>query len=419
MNRGYIIIFNTILFVAILVVLLVGVVNPIISNYSSAQASMSSKKAFLLVDSATEEAIYRLKNGKNIAPYQNLNLAQGMASIAVTNTSSGKKIETSSAVGSYQKNTVVNVSIGTGISFHYGIQAGDGGFSLNNSSSITGNVFSSGPIVGSGNYIRGEVISAGSSGLVDNIHATGTVYSHTIQNSIIDRDAYYVTKTNTTVAGTSYPGSADQPIVDLPITDAQIATWEGIAASSTATCSDGKYSITSSVSIGNLKIPCNLEIKGSGITVTVTGHLWVVGNITTQVSPTIRISSALGSSNVAIIADNPAASTTSGLIDIGQNTSFAGSGSPSSFVFMISQNGSAENGGDTDAINMGQGASALVVYAIHGQITMAQSVSVKEATAYKIILKNSANVVYDTGLPNALFSAGPGGGYNMVDWTEI
>jgi hypothetical protein len=173
------------------------------------------------------------------------------------------------------------------------------------------------------------------------------------------------------------------------------------------------------VLIGPKKIPCDLLIKGSGITVTVQGPLWVTGNIETQVSPTIKIDSALGNQNVAIIADNPSNKSGSGIIDIGQNTVFQGSGSAGSFVFMISQNNSSETGGSTDAINMGQGASALVAYASHGQITLAQSVSVKEATAYKIILQNSANITYDTGLPNTLFSAGPGGGYDQIEWDEI
>jgi uncharacterized protein YebE (UPF0316 family) len=68
---------------------------------------------------------------------------------------------------------------------------------------------------------------------------------------------------------------------------------------------------------------------------------------------------------------------------------------------------------------MNQGASALVAYASHGQITLSQSVSVKEVTAYKIILTQSANVTYDTGLPNTLFESGPSGGYDVTYWGEI
>src|SRR6185295_15723259 len=112
----------------------------------------------------------------------------------------------------------------------------------------------------------------------------------------------------------------------------------------------------------------------------------VTGNITTQTGPTIRIDPALGSQNVAIIADNPSNQTGSGIITVGQSTIFLGSGSAGSFVFLISQNKSAEQGGSTVAISMAQGASALVAYASHGLLTLSQSVSVKEATGYKIAL---------------------------------
>jgi hypothetical protein len=133
----------------------------------------------------------------------------------------------------------------------------------------------------------------------------------------------------------------------------------------------------------------------------------VTGNITTQTGPTIKMDASLGSSNVAMIADNPADRSGSGLISIGQSTIFQGSGSPNSFVFMISQNNCAETScGSTGAISMSQGASALVAYASHGLINLSQSVSVKETTAYKIALSQSANVTYDTGCQACCFQPG-------------
>lgn len=418
-NRGYILIFLTILFTSIVSAVVVGSVNPTISDYSAARDAASSRMSFMAADSGVEDAIYRLKNNKTIGSSQSLTLDQGSANVTVTNTTNGKRIDVSAQVGDYQKNVRVNLSQGTGVSFHYGIQAGQGGFNLENSSSITGNVFSSGPITGSSNLIRGDVVSAGASGLISGIHATGTAHAHTIQNSTIDKDAYYVTKTNTTVLGTSYPNSPDQTSVDLPISDAQIAQWENEAAQGgNATCVGGKYIVTSSTSLGPKKIPCDFEVSGSPV-ITVGGPIWVTGDITFQNSPTIRVSSSQGSQSVAIIADNPANRSGSGIIEIKNSTTFQGSGTPGSFVFMISQNNSAENGGSTKAIDLANSSNSLIAYAAHGLIVLANSVSVKEATAYKINLKNSANVRYDTGLVNTLFSAGPGGGYDMIDWTEI
>jgi hypothetical protein len=420
MNKGYTIILN-VLFLAIISTLIVaGVVNPLLSHHSTANAFIQSKKAFLLSGSAANEALYRLKTNKTIGASTPITLSSSTATITVTTTATGKDIVVTAPGNEYQRNIKIGLTLGNGISFHYGIQGGQGGFILQNTSSITGNVFSAGSITGSNNIIRGDVISAGAAGLISGIHATGTAFAHTIDDSTIDKDAYYTNITNTTVGRTSYPGSPDQDMVDLPISDAQIAEWEDFADDGgVVTCTSGKYVINSNTTIGPKKIPCNLEIKGVGIVVTIAGPIWVTGNIDLQNSPTIKISSALGNQNVAIIADNPSNRLTSSIITLGQSSSFEGSGSAGSYVFMISQNNASELGNATEAIVVGQSSNALVAYASHGLISLSQSVGLKEVTAYKIILKNSANVTYDTGLASSLFSAGPGGGYNQLEWREF
>jgi hypothetical protein len=251
------------------------------------------------------------------------------------------------------------------------------------------------------------------------------VYAHTIgassQATTIDGDAYYATtKTNTTVAGTSYPNSTDQPTADLPISDEQINLWENDATlgGTISTCdASGNYTITTNTSLGPKKIACNLIVKGA--TLTVTGPLWVTGNINTVTNPTIKMSPSLGSENVAIIADNPTNRSGSGIISINQGTVFQGSGSAGSYVFMISQNNNAETGGSTDAVTLGQSSTALVAYASHGQITLSQSANASETTAYKIVLTQSATVTYDRGLPTTIFQSGPSGGYTFGSWAEV
>ncbi|HTK33204.1 MAG TPA: hypothetical protein VL335_01505 [Candidatus Paceibacterota bacterium] len=423
-NRGQVIILNTILFLAISLLIINGIGYPVISHYANTQASISSKQAFLLADSAVNEALYRLKNSKQIAPSFNLTLGSSTATIAVTNTSTGKRVTITSPTDLYQRNIQMDLTLGTGVSFHYGIQSGEGGFVLNNSSSVTGNVFSNGTVTGAGNTINGDVISAGPTGLISGINATGTLYAHTLQNSSSGKDAYYYSAatidsyTSSHVPGTKYPNSPDQGSIDLPITDAQIAQWESDAAAGGTNNCTGIYTIkNTSVTLTAQKITCDLDIKGS--TVTVSGPIWVTGNITVETGSTIQMASTLGSQNVAIVADDPSNRTTGSVISLNSGTAFQGSGSPNSFVFMISQNNSAENGGSNDAISISQSSSALVGYAIHGQISINQSAGVKEATGYKIVLSNTANVTYDRGLPSTLFQAGPGGGYNIVDWTEI
>ncbi len=423
-QRGYIIILHTVLFLAITIAVVIGVLNPILSSYKAVQAFMRSGQAFVAADSGMEEAVYRVKNGLPIPASFTLNLSTASTTITIVDTATGKKIVDEASTTEFARQIEVNLVKGTGASFHYGIHAGRGGFSMKNSSSITGNVFSGGPVTGAGNIIRGDAVSTDAAGLIYGVHTTGSAYAHTIGSNsagtLIDANAYYTNENGTvTVSGISYPGSSDQAYVPPPISDAQIHSWESIAANKvTATCENGKYVIDEDKAIGPMKIPCDLEITGSSIA-TITGHIWVTGNIDMKNSSVIAMSPDLGSSNVAIIADNPNASTTSGIITIGQSSSFQSSGSVGSYVFMISQNGSTENGGSTNAINVGQSASALIAYAIHGQMSLGQSVSLKEVTAYKIALTNSANITYDSGLSSVLFSSGPSGGYNLATWIEF
>ncbi len=426
-TKGQAMILAVILFMGVSMAILLGIVGPILRQKTVLSDLVRSRETYFLAEAGIEDVLYRYKSGKPVFAEEVISLNGQFATTTITNVSGGKNIVSSANVNQHVRKISTNIVLGTGIAFHYGVQSGMGGFVLLNSSSITGNVFSAGPITGAGNMIYGDVVSSGAAGIINGIHATGTAFAHVIQNSTIDRDAYYQTLTNTTVAGTQHPNSADQPIVDLPISDAQITEWESDAVaggtmlstdcdsynSSSNTCT-----LSSSRTIGPKKIPFNLLIKSASGIITVAGPLWVTGNITTQTGPTVRMDPSLGSQNVALIADNPSNPTGSGLITVGQSTIFQGSGSPGSFVFLISQNRSSETGGSIDAISMNQGASALVAYASHGQITLSQSVSVKEVTAYKIILTQTANVVYDTGLPSTLFSAGPSGGYDITNWEE-
>lgn len=403
-----------------------------VTSYGRAErTTVAATQALALAEGALENAVGKLNQNPSYAGETNTALGPGTFTVTVSTVdATTKRISATGSVPNSSspaavKTVKANVGINnSNISFHYGIQSGNGGFRMENLSNVTGNVFSGGSVVGtSQNDIFGDVISSGASGLVYGIHATSSVYAHTIgnssENTIIDKDAYYATtKTNTTVTGTSYPGSADQPVVPLPISDAQIGEWEAAAAAvPPATCSNGEYHISSgSVSIGPLKVPCDLTISNSAI-VTITGHLWVTGNIVVQNSAVVKMDAALGANNVAIIADNPSNRLTSSTIKVKNTATFQDSGTPGSFVFLISQNNSAENGGDEEAFELSNSASALVAYAAHGLIPLTNTVSLKEVTAYKIHLANSASVSYDSGLPNAVFTSGPGGSWGFVPGT--
>lgn len=397
----------------------------------SARYDVAGAQALGIAEGALDVAAYQLNQNSSYAGETGTPLGNGVFTITVSGIDSKTKRITATGYVPNSSNPIatktIKANIGIAndaISFHYGVQSGVGGFQLDNTSSITGNVYSGGSVIGSSqNYIYGDVISAGAGGLVYGIHATSSVYAHTIgnasANTIIDKNAYYATtKINTIVSGTSYPNSPYQATTSLPISDAQIGEWETLAvAGGTATCSGGSYIISSgSVDLGPMKIPCDLIISNSAI-VTLYGHIWVTGNVIIQNSAIVKMASSLGAESVAIIADKASDRLTGSTISVKNSASFQNSGTAGSFIMLVSQNNSAESGGGVEAIELENSASVMVAYAAHGLIPLENSVSLKEVTAYKIHLKNSANVKYDTGLANVVFDSGPGGSWSFVPGT--
>lgn len=270
---------------------------------------------------------------------------------------------------------------------------------------------------GGGNTVYGDVISAGPTGSVSQIHATSSIYAHTITNSVIDKDAYYQTISGVSVGRNSYPDSVDQATSSMPISDAVIAGWESDAASGGTINTPCHYQIDSNTMIGPKKINCDLEISGN-TTITLTGPIWVKGNVTIKNSAIVRVSPSLSGKTLQIIADDPANPTSKGKINLDNSASFVGSGA-NSYIMLISMNRSAESGGGVSAIETNNSlGGGVILYAPHGEAHIDNNVQVKEVTAYKLIIKNSAKVIYENGLQNVLFTSGSGGSYAFGGWGE-
>lgn len=382
---------------------------------------VQSKQSYLAAESGVEDVTYRLKNAMAVSSPEVLILNGATATTTFTDVGSDKELISESDLESGVRKVRSLLTVTTSSSdsgFNYGVQVGAGGFILENSSSVKGNVYSNGPISGAGNFIYGDAISAGASGLVDGIHATGTVRAHSINDADIDKDAYYVTKTGTTVTGTSYPGSADQPTLPLPISDSQISDWEADALAGGTHTSPCPYLITTTVTLGPKKINCDVEISGSAV-VTLTGTLWVVGNIEVKNTSRLQVSPSLPGKSVAIIADNAANRTTSSKVELENSSTFVGSGA-GSYILFASQNNSAETGGSETAIDVNNTVSgALLLFSGHGETRLSNSINIKEVSGYRIRTKNTAQVIYESGVASALFTGGPSGSLDIKEWREI
>lgn len=163
-QHGYIVLMNTIAFLTVSMVLLVGVAGPILSSFAVGKAFLQSKESFLIANSAGEEALYRLKTGRDLASSETLTLAGGSATISTGDVGDEKVVTIVSEVGDFERNLQVKVTQGVGVSFNYGMQAGQGGFDMSGSSGIYGNIYSNGDVIGSGGpFVTGSASVANTS----------------------------------------------------------------------------------------------------------------------------------------------------------------------------------------------------------------------------------------------------------------
>ncbi|MCR4311064.1 MAG: hypothetical protein NUV54_00625, partial [Candidatus Taylorbacteria bacterium] len=384
-QSGQAVILAVVFFLAITTTISFGVLNPVIRQVKQAGDFTNTRASLYASQAVNEDALYRITTGKQfVSP--SIIVLNGFSAVATsTAVLGGLEITSTGNAFNLLRKVKTHLSSGSGVSFHYGMQSGQGGINLANTSTIVGNVYSNGPVTGSNsNMVKGTVVSAGPSGLISGVHATSTAYAHTIQNADIDGDAYYQSISGSTVAGTSYPSSPDQELSSLPITDEMITEWENEAAAGGTQSSGCSYSGSTSVTLGPKKLNCDLSLSGS-VALTLTGPVWVVGDVTVSNSATIRAASSLGNKSAVLIADNPNNRNSDGRITLSNFTEYYGSGDPNSYLVLISQNNNAESGGGNSAITISNSAGGkLLLYAPHGLIQLSNSIHLKEVTAYKI-----------------------------------
>jgi hypothetical protein len=384
-----------------------------------------SKNMYIYTEGALEDVVYRHKNALLVSPTETL--TNGSVSVVTTTTDilGDKEILAIGNEDSRTRSIQVKLIEGNGASFSFGVQTDQGGIVMENNSSINGNVYSNGSVVGSGlNLVKGSVISAGPFGFISEVHATGSAYAHTINDSYVEEDAFYTSiDMSTMVDGVKHAGSADLSTSTLPISDTLIDGWAAYASSSailSAECaaSGGHIIYDYDVTLGPAMIPCDVTFEKSP-TITIAGVLWIVGDLKFKNGPEFEIDAGIGNKSVPLIVDDPTDRLNSGTVVMSNSGSWTGNGNRS-YIMIISRNESAEQGGAVSAITLQQSnGGALLVYANHGEITLENNTDLTEITAYRLRMRNNTEVEYDSGLASAIFTAGPGGGYEIDSWREV
>lgn len=419
---------SVVFFLFISLAIISGLVSPAVREFRNANVNLKSKQSYFLAESGTEDVTYRLIKGITVSESEILTLNNNSATTVTTSPSgNSKQITSLGDVSNYQRKTSVALSTGAGVGFNYGIQAGDGGFTLNGGSKITGNVYSNANILAySGVQITGTAVAAGATsyigdgdGVKPNPYAgtvvigsgeTGDAWAYNVIGGTIAGNLYcQIGNLNNKACNTSHGIPPAQP---LPFTQENIDAWKaegtagGIITGSTK-CPGGYSGGNCTVdwrnaTFGPGKITGNLIVNGGG-TLTLTGTIWVVGTVTVTGGGKITLPANFAQYSATIISDGYV------LLNGG---SYTGSGTLGSYLFIVST--STGN----PAITVSGGSGTIAVCAQDGTVALSGGISINAAVGKTITATGGTNVTYQQGLASPVFQGGPSGGWNIDSWGE-
>ena len=404
---------SVVFFLFISLAIISGLVAPSVREFKSANTNLNSKKSYVLAESGTEDAFYRILKGMTIGASETITLDSNFATTTITTTFGNRKLISSLGdVNSLQRKVDLKLQTGDGAVFKYGTQAGQGGFYFKNNSYIEGSLYSNGNIVGeNGAYITGDAYVAGSTGSISNMRVgyggTGDAHAHNITASTVTGTIYCQTalpSANNKACNTSKPDPVEEP---LPISDEDIAKWKTDASIGTPL---GTTTISVPTTLGPKKINGNLTIND---VLTIRDTIYVTGNII--ISGTVKLDSSYGSTSGIIISD--------GYITIGNGVIFQDSGTTGSYILLLSNSNCDESMTDSpcnsnNAIDVSNNSAISIVNAQKGTVYFSNNASVKEAVGNKIMLKNNVHISYGSGLINVNFTSGPSGSWVLDSWEE-
>ena len=253
-----------------------------------------------------------------------------------------------------------------------------------------------------------QVYVTGIATSISGVTVQGNAWAQSLSSCVIGGNATYQTTSTCSVAGTSTSGVTPATPAPLPISDAQIANWEAVAAAG-GTIS-GSYTPSGTVTLGPKEILGDLTIA-NGAELILTGPVWVNGNVTFSNNAILTVSPTISGGGAVIVADATGNTATKGIVDISNGVAISGNGSADSFPMIATTNTG------THAITLSNNANSVILYAPYGSADVSNGASANQITARQLELENNAKVNYLTGLQNASFSNGPGGSWAVVPGT--
>jgi len=386
---------------------------------------LKSSQAYYTAEAGVEDALLRLVKKMNWSSPYPLNITGAVATIEISDIVGGSR--TISSQGALEdrirKVQIVYQITAAEISFYYGVQVGNLGLQMNGNAIVHGNIFSNGPITGDSNTkIYGDAVSAGPSGSIsnmkiDSLEGGGSVWAKDLTDCLIDSDAHYTNISNCSVGGTHYTPEDPLATATMPITEDKINDWKDdttVGGTILGYSLDGN----NEDSLGPIKVDGDMSIDSNAI-LTVTGTIWVTGNLDLNSNVILQLDSSYGPFSGVIVVD--------GQISVDSNVTLCGSEgykedkecnlSIGSYLMLLSTNNSTNPG--NPAIEVTSNTETAILYTSNGLIRLSSNAALREATGYGIYMDSNAEVTYETGLADVLFSSGPGGSWEVVSWQEV
>lgn len=406
-QQGFAAIYITLVILAVMSVIGSSMFVTTFQEQGRIREQLRSSRAYEAAESGLEDALLRLNEEMNIPSSYTFSVADTTTRVDIVDALGGTKIISAEGdnVDRIRKAEAVYTLSGTSTSFFYGAQVGAGGLIMGNSSRVVGNLYSDGSIQADTNAtVTGSVQVAGGGNNILDMEIGGDAYVDICNTSDIAGTLHATTETGCTY-GAFVVLAAPVDSVPPAISDADITAWKADAlAEGVVIVGNVELSGTDSASLGPVKIEGDLLLSSSA-DLTVTGTIWVTGNIVVSNIVEVRLSPSYGSGSGVIISDN--------FITLENNTTSAGSGQPGSYLMYLSTSSAMQ------ALSVKNNAEVDIVHTSNGWVYIGNSAALREVSGFGIELENNIEITYETGLASALFTSGPSAGWVVVSWKEV
>lgn len=164
---GYVLIMALMFFLVGGVTIVANLSDGILRELRTVRAESLSRQGYFASESALEDAVYRIKSGRQMGAAETLSIASSTAGVTVSTAGDGSQtIVSSSDTSSIVRKTYATLSGGDTIGFDYALQSGVGGIDLDAGVTVYGDVYTAGSIRADGNASISGLAVAGESASV-------------------------------------------------------------------------------------------------------------------------------------------------------------------------------------------------------------------------------------------------------------